>query len=172
MKIKNIIITGDPRSGKSTLISKIISSELYKVGFVTNEILNNGTRLGFEINTSNGLKTILAHVNGSSSLKVSRYQVFPENLDRIIELMPPIDSKDLLYIDEIGQMELFSKRFKAFTQSYLDSSNVCITTLSKIYSDEFIEAIKSRQDCVFFNLTSENRLEQERLIKKKLLELR
>jgi nucleoside-triphosphatase THEP1 len=49
---KNILITGMPRSGKSTLLKNIISRIEDKVGFITHEIRKNGERTGFEIETN------------------------------------------------------------------------------------------------------------------------
>jgi hypothetical protein len=69
-----------------------------------------------------------------------------------------------LFLDEIGQMQLFSENFKELVIKYLDSSNTCIATLSKVYSDEFIENIKNRNDVIMIEITGENREEKEKYI--------
>lgn len=48
----NILITGLPQSGKTTLLKTILTDFPQKTGFFTNEIRENGTRTGFEIETS------------------------------------------------------------------------------------------------------------------------
>jgi len=161
---KNILIIGLPKSGKSTLLKKIISNYKNKIGFVTNEVLKNGKRIGFEIETHLGKKTCLASINFKSNFKVSKYFVDVNNLDKIIPEVSKFGNGDLLFIDEIGQMELFSKNFKQLVFKYLDSSNICIATLSKVYSDNFTEQVKNRNDIIFIEITEENRDSREKYI--------
>jgi len=59
----HILITGKPRSGKTTLIKNLIpiAKENYSVaGFYTEEILEKGKRIGFNIRTLEGETGILA----------------------------------------------------------------------------------------------------------------
>lgn len=161
---KNILITGMPRSGKSTLLNKVIANFDNKVGFVTNEIRENGERVGFEFVTNTGEKSILASKKIETDFKVSRYFVNINNLSIIIPKVYNFENDDLLYIDEIGQMELFSENFKRLVQKYLDSPNICIATISKIYNDDFIEEIKKRGDIILIEITEENRNEKEKII--------
>ncbi len=52
MKAKNILITGPPRSGKSTLIEKLVRRiGRPATGFFTREIREGGKRVGFSIDT-------------------------------------------------------------------------------------------------------------------------
>lgn len=161
---KNILITGAPKSGKSTLLNKVIESVKNKVGFVTNEILGGNGRVGFEIETQLGNKKTLAHIDFKTQLKVSKYSVDIENLDDLIPEVSNFQEGDLLYLDEIGQMELYSEKFKELTLSYLNSNNICIATLSEIYQDTFTDAIRVREDILLVELTPENRDEKMKSI--------
>ncbi len=161
---KNILITGMPRSGKSTLLKKIISIQENKVGFVTNEVRKNDERVGFEIETNLGEKSALANVDFKTSFKVSKYFVGISNLDKIMPKVAEFNSDDFLYIDEIGQMELFSDSFKQLAIKYLDSQNTCIATLSKVYSDGFTEQVKNRDDVILIEISEENRDLKEKYI--------
>lgn len=154
--LKNLLITGKPRSGKSTLLNRILSAFEDKVGFVTDEIRENGERIGFDIVTHNGTKSRLADVNFNSPYKVSRYYVKPENLDSVISEVERFDDKALLYLDEIGQMELFSEKFKKLALAYFDSPNTVIATVSA-YNDSFTEEIKKRPDAYLVEITESNR---------------
>lgn len=172
---KNILITGLPRSGKSTILKKIISSYQNKVGFVTNEILGDGKRIGFEIETHNDKKAILASVKFNTNLKVSKYFVDTGNLDLMIREITEFKKKDLLFLDQIGQMELFSEKFKEIAIKFLDSENICLATLSKVYKDDFIEKIKSRNDVIVVEITPENRKIKQKFIEnliKKIIKAR
>lgn len=156
----NIIITGMPGSGKSTLLREIISTIPKKVGFVTNEVLgSDGKRTGFEIETNNSNHAILASTNlyQTAQFKVSRYGVSLQGLETIMPQVSEFSKEDLLYLDEIGQMQLYSGQFNKFVTNYLDSANICLATLTKAYDSEFIKSIKSRQDSFIFEITLENR---------------
>jgi nucleoside-triphosphatase len=161
---KNILITGLPRSGKSTILKKIISSYQNKVGFITNEVLENGERAGFEAETHNGKKAMLASVKFNTNRKVSKYFVDTENLDLMLREITEFKKEDLLFLDEIGQMELFSEKFKEIAIKFLDSENLCITTLLKVYTDDFIEKIKNRNDIIIVEITQENTEIKQKLI--------
>ncbi len=156
---KNILITGMPRSGKSTLINKVISDIKNKVGFVTNEIREQGERTGFEVETHSRGKQLLSSKKINTPYKVSSYSVDLENFESILPEVENFQPNDFLYLDEIGEMELFSDKFKELTLKYLDSENTCLAGISKIYSDEFTEQIKNRSDVTIFEITEENREE-------------
>ena len=47
---------------------------------------------------------------------------------------------------------------------YFDSSNICIATLSKVYSDIFTEGLKERVDVILVEITEKNRKEKEQYI--------
>lgn len=166
--IKNILITGMPRSGKTTLLKSIISNIENKVGFVTNEICENGERVGFEIETSRGEKSVLAHINFKTDSQVSKYFVDVRNLEMILLNIPPLNKETILYIDEIAPMELFSEKFRQFVLNYLNSQNICIASIYKSLN-EFCDEIKKRGDVIIIEITEENR-ESKKIFIEDLLE--
>ena len=157
---KNILITGKPRCGKTTLLSTLIAQLPHKVGMVTNEILVDDKRVGFEIEIQDGQRAILAHIDSPTSHKVARYFVQTENVDEILPSISQFTANDLLYLDEIGEMELGSEAFKSLVLAYLNSDNTCIATLSSIYEDEFTKAIQERDDVILIEIDSDARDEQ------------
>ncbi len=154
---KNILITGKPKSGKSTLLRKLIAEIPNKVGFVTNEVLAKNGRVGFEMEIHTGHKVTLAHIDFKTAHQVSKYFVDIENLESLVPEVSNFDSKNFLYLDEIGQMQLFSEKFKDLTLAYLDSSNTCIATVSYVYEDNFTNDIKKREDVILVELSAESR---------------
>lgn len=150
--IKNIIVTGPPRSGKSILVEKVISKFPKKSGFITREVRREGERVGFEIETHQGSKTILASVDFKTKLKASKYFVDVKNLDGIIPEVEKFSGGDLLYIDEIGQMELYSEKFRDLALKYLNSDNTCLATLKQVYQDKLIDGIYKRDDIYLIEL--------------------
>lgn len=83
---KNILLTGLPGIGKTTLIKEIIS-EISKekiCGFYTQEIRNDeGKRVGFVIKGLEGKEGILAYVEAKSHYKVGKYKVLLKDLEQI-----------------------------------------------------------------------------------------
>lgn len=150
---KNIIITGLPKCGKSTLLRDVIAKFENKVGFVTNEVREGEERVGFEIETCNNKKARLAAVNFDSAIRVSKYGVDVASLETIIPEVERFSSGDILYLDEVGQMELYSGKFQELTQKYLDSPNACLMTVSMVFEHEFINAVKARKDIIWVEIT-------------------
>lgn len=157
---KNVFITGLPRSGKSTLLKKLVSGPGPKVGFVTSEIRQAGERVGFEMETHLGNHFILAHVDIKTPRQVSRYFVDVQALELMIPQVSVFRASQLLYIDEIGQMQLFSPSFCELVSRFLDSGNTLLATLSCVYQHDFIESLKRRDDIILVEITPENREKQ------------
>jgi nucleoside-triphosphatase len=74
---KNLLITGFPGVGKTTLIKKFSEAlkRLYPVGFYTEEIREGGERKGFELISLEGKRGLLSHKEISSPYQVGQYKV-------------------------------------------------------------------------------------------------
>ena len=116
----NLLITGFPGCGKSTLVNRVVvraKQEGLKVGGIsTPEFrLDSGRRGGFLIrDIATGVEQVMAAIDISSPVKVGRYGV---DLNAIRETgVTAIDhattSTELIVIDEIGKMELAVPEFQ------------------------------------------------------------
>ena len=155
---KNILITGLPGVGKTTLIKRIFEAlkHLHPVGFYTAEIREEGMRRGFELISLEGRKGILSHIDIKSPYRVGKYKVdiksFEDFLDQIKFFVPAID---LIIIDEIGKMECYSDKFKQLLKEILDSEKWVIATMAHKGSG-LIAEVKKRNDIKLLEMTSKN----------------
>lgn len=154
---KKILLTGMPRSGKTTILKNILKDVPNKTGFLTEEIKEDGERTGFKIVASNGKEVVLAGIGIKSPFKVSRYFVDINGMNRLIPELLEYKKDDILYIDEIGQMELFSEDFKRLVKIYIDSDLEFVGTISKVYDCPFTRGIINRDDTQIIEVTPENR---------------
>ena len=103
---------------------------VHMAGFITAEMREKGSRLGFELQGLNGLRRILAHVEINSRHRVGRYGV---DTDGFEEFLGALDLRnpgvELIVIDEIGKMELFSKLFRGFVCDVLNSDKPVLATI-------------------------------------------
>jgi nucleoside-triphosphatase THEP1 len=154
----NILLTGPPRSGKSTLIEKVIKRvKRPATGFFTRELREKGRRVGFLIETLDGKTGLLAHQNIKSNYRVGRYKVNIEDLDQIaVPSMLPSTDDQLVVIDEIGKMECFSHFFKETLLRALSAENQVIGSIA-LKGDRFIQTIKNRDDVILVFITQTSR---------------
>jgi len=155
---KNILVTGPPRIGKSTLIERIVSRlQRPATGFFTREIRDRGKRVGFSIITLEGKRGVLAHQDIRGRFRVGKYGVNIEDIDRIaVPSMSPAGPDVIIVIDEIGKMECFSQLFQSSLITALDSENPVIGSIA-LKGDAFIAKIKRRKDISWIEVSEKNR---------------
>lgn len=152
-----ILLTGEPGVGKSTLINAVIAPFAQKQGVVTNQMVHEGARVGFEMVASDGTSFILSSTDSPSAIRVSRYGVNVDALEVFASGLQTGGAGKLTYIDEVGEMQLFSNSYKKFVLDCVSRSDPFIGTLSKVYNDDFTDYLRRRDDIEIIEVTLENR---------------
>ena len=156
---KKILITGAPGVGKTTLIRRLIRKldTVSCTGFYTAEIRKGRARKGFELISLDGQKGLLAHINIQSPQRVGRYGVDVEGFDNFLNTIRFMQTEaDVVIIDEIGKMELFSKKFIHLLETVFSSDQQVIASISARGPDT-IQHYKQRGDVTLIEVTRSNR---------------
>jgi nucleoside-triphosphatase len=159
MTPKNILITGLPGVGKTTLIKKLCEElkNFHPAGFYTKEIRQEGSRKGFDLISLDGRRGILAHTEIKSPYRLGKYRVDIKGFEDFLETVLFLDpNTTLVIIDEIGKMECLSDKFRRFLKKILDSEKFVIATIA-LKGGGLIEEIKKRPDIKVFEITQSNR---------------
>ena len=152
------LLTGRPGTGKTSLIKQAIAGMRGKAGgFYTEEIRSEGVRQGFRLVTLDGQSAILAHVNIHSPHQVSKYGVNIDNLDRVgvSALLKAAQQCDLVVVDEIGKMELFSANFREAILQIINSGKRALGTIM-LSPNPWADAIKLKPQVNLITVTRAN----------------
>jgi len=166
MNEKNILLTGKPGVGKTTVIYQLSRrlSHYQVAGFYTQEIRKEGQREGFLITTFDGLEKTLAHIKFASLYKIGKYGVNLSALNEVIaHLQKEIQKPELWLIDEIGKMESLSVEFRNFIEYCLQNTIPFIATIS-LSAGGWIENVRQRKDIKLIELNEKNRADMPVLI--------
>lgn len=170
--LSNILITGYPGVGKTTLVWKVIKElRLNPVGFCTEEIREDDKRVGFRIKSlTPGLpkmEGILARTGWPGRHRRGIYTINVSDMEEVgaRALEKALSCPGLILIDEIGNMETVSRRFQDAVLACLESPRPVLGVI-KEEPGPFVDRITSRTDVEILKLTREG----YGLIKRKLLE--
>ncbi len=176
-RVKQLVfMTGPPRTGKTTVLLRAaeeLRANGYSLGGMTSqEVREAGIRVGFEIRDyASNRRVWLAHVRQPSGPRVGKYRVNLADLDTIgtAAILTALREADVVLIDEIGPMELFSEAFKDAVQRAVDSSKPVLGTIHYRVQHPLVQQIKSRGDADVVEVTLENRLQLPTSIANKVI---
>jgi nucleoside-triphosphatase len=156
--VNNILITGLPGSGKTTLIRRLAGSlgRCRPVGFYTEEIREKGVRKGFEIVSLDGRKRRLAHAAFQGKPRIGRYGVDVPGFEDFLGAIGFTSRKaGVVIVDEIGRMECLSPAFIRLMRELLDSRTLLVATVARI-GEGFIREVKGRGDVEIIDIDPGN----------------
>ena len=156
-----VLIEARPGAGKTTAAGRL--AELLREagvplsGFLTRELRERGRRVGFEIETFDGERGLLAHVDLKGPPRVGRYGVDVEAFERLaLPALDPPGDESVVLIDELGKMELASERFAGAVRALFERPVPIVATVHTA-RHPFTDALKRRPDVSTIRLTARNR---------------
>jgi nucleoside-triphosphatase len=159
--LTNLLISGLPRSGKTTLVRRLLEQNILKNkagGFFTEEIRERAERVGFMIHTiPEEKRALLASKDFLSRFRVGSYGVNTNALEDLgcKSIEKSLKMKNIVIIDEIGKMELYSDRFRMVLLEALNSPHKVLATIME-RPNPFTDRIKNRTDVKLFSLNRKN----------------
>lgn len=152
------LLTGMPGTGKTSIIRQaVLQSNCNAGGFYTQEIRNVGVREGFRIVTLDGTEAVLAHIGIDSPFRVGKYGVDADVLNDtgVESIYRAIEKNDIIVIDEIGKMELFSPRFIVAVGDALNSNKKVLGSIT-LKPHPLADTIKQNRNIRLAELTRNN----------------
>jgi nucleoside-triphosphatase len=172
-----LLLTGIPGVGKTTVLMKtvnVLKQGGCKVGgMISREVRESGIRIGFEILDLNSSKRgWLAHVNQAIGPQVGKYRVNVTDLNNIgVEaIIYAVENCDVVAIDEVGPMELFSEKFRDAVRRALESPKLVMAVVHWKAQDRLINDAKNMEDTEIIAVTSENRERLSEILARKAVE--
>ena len=131
------------------------------IGFWTEDIRNKlSKRIGFKIVTTEGKEGILASKYlFETPYKVGSYYVDVETFEELVIpiLEKALNENKVVVIDEIGKMELFSKKFISLVEEIFDKKDKILATVPIKDVHLFVKKLKERKDIMLIEVTFSNR---------------
>jgi nucleoside-triphosphatase len=159
-----IFVTGPPGIGKTSVLLRSVNglkNRGYEIGgMISRDVREGGVRVGFEImDFSTGQRGWLAHINQPTGPKISKYRVNLTDLEAIgvSSILDAIGNVDIIIVDEIGPMELFSSAFRDAVIQAAESDKPVLGTIHFGLRNSLVNSLKKREDAEIFEVTYENR---------------
>ena len=156
------LIAGAPGVGKTTVaravVERLRTAGAATGGFVTDELLAAGRRVGFEVRVLGGPTATIARAGMPAAVQVGRYGVDVGAFEEVAlqAVRETLDSGAVLVLDELGSMELASDRFVRLLAAVFESPSAVLATVH-LREHPVTDAIKSRPDVELVTVTAENR---------------
>jgi nucleoside-triphosphatase len=165
--VVKILLEGRPGVGKTTLAIAVVDAladqGVEVSGFTTEELREQGRRVGFAIEAIGGNREVMAHLDYPGPPRVGKYGVDLGALERVA--LPALDKRsEVLVIDELGKMELYSQALcDAVTAAMKKDGNIVATVQATDHP--FTDELKTRDDVDVIKVTRANRDElRDRLV--------
>lgn len=164
MRKRVLLVTGKPGIGKTTVVTEVVDALKtggYSVGgMISREVRSDSVRTGFKItDLRSGREGWLARVAKGEGPRIGRYCVEMQDLVSIgvSAIADALNGSDVVVIDEIGPMELFSRDFREVVAKAADQAKVLLCAVHKKAQNNLLGSLKTREDAQLFEVTADNR---------------
>ncbi|XP_075160811.1 cancer-related nucleoside-triphosphatase homolog [Haematobia irritans] len=162
-----LLLTGPPGIGKTTIIRHVCKEliEIFNMncrGFYTEEVRNSrGQRIGFDVVTIGcAQRSILARSEENKKCPyVGKYAVFVKDFEDLVLPILHRDHPQMLIVDEVGKMELKSKKFESAMYSCIDAGITILATIpfELRHPIPLVDKLKTSTKSKIITVTKENR---------------
>jgi nucleoside-triphosphatase len=156
-----ILLEGRPDVGKTTVIIRLVpllrAAGVPLGGFLTRERRERGRRVGFELETLDGGRGVLADVDIRGGPQVGRYGVSLRDLEWLaVPELSNVPDGGVAIIDELGKMELASEAFREAVLVLLERP---VSVIATVHADRhpFTDEVKRRPSITVVAVTPGNR---------------
>ena len=159
-------VTGRAGTGKTKVINtlhyRLLSDNISTGGILTRDIKNHGKRTGIEIhNILTDVNCEIANVNKKTGPRLQKFRINLKNIDKFIidELKQSSTESDLIIIDMIGPMELFSSEFCDLIMTLLNNNKKILCAIQTKYNHPIIKEIKEYMNLELYDLNEYHKVE-------------
>ncbi len=160
-----LFLTGRPGVGKTTVVKRVYSINPDSfAGFWTEETRENDRRTGFEIITTGGQRAPLAHIRFEGPHRVGKYGVDIRSFEEIV--IPLLGDalhggKRIILVDEIGKMELLSRKFLRLVERIIEAEVDVLATIPSKNIHPLVARIRREFPVVEVNIDNRDALPGE-----------
>jgi len=156
---KNVLITGAPGIGKTSLISRLHHdlAPLYIRGFYKEAIYEYQILKGYRLATFDFKDLILAHIHIVGPDRIGELGLNLDGFNALLsQQLSPDPKVELFLIDEISMMECKSLQFRDMILNIINSNIPLIATIASHDVLDILN-IKEREDISILNMNHKNR---------------
>lgn len=143
----NIVITGKPGCGKTSVCERLVV-EFEERGFKCGGVLcpeakADGRSIGkIAVNVLTKEKRMLAVLDDYvKGVRVGRYRISPQGIDFANRVIHDAVNCDIVFIDEIGPLELSGSGVLEAAKSAIESASIAIVVVRNSLLDVFVERL-------------------------------
>lgn len=173
-RISNIILTGELRTGKSTLVRHVLKRlDTAYQGLFCEKLIEDKNIVGYVLRRTNDSRPLIfAHKSFDHDVSMGPFGCDSSAFDQAASFLESCltSASQLIVLDEIGVIEENSFAYLAVVESVLNSTKSALIVVQK-RADYMWRRLNTRQDCIPFEVTRENRDSLIDVIERHLLEL-